>query len=397
LKKLKSDIDIAFVSTYPPSVGGIATFTEDIITTMDYTGAVNTHVVAITKEEGYTYSNKVIAKIRQKEREDYIEIARKLNQSRINLVVIEHKFGLYGGDQGEYILDLVNYLKIPIIATLHTILSEPTPKQKYIINVLGEKCEKLITMSHNTKEMLHTIYGVDEEKIEVIQHGVSKKEFQSKEVLKKKFGYENRQIISTIGLIKPGKGIEDGIEAIAKVVRGNITGELKGPEHKEVLYLILGQVSPSRKEEGAAYKNKLKDLITKYDLGKNIIFVNKYLSKDEIVQYLQLSDIYMTPYLTKDLAVSSVFAYAVGYGKAIVSTPFLYAKEMLTEGNGLFAEFNDPDSIAKCILQILDEPYKKIKMERNAMKIGRTMYWDKIAMQYTNVFLNIINAETEII
>jgi glycosyltransferase involved in cell wall biosynthesis len=396
LIRTKSFIDIAFLSTYPPRECGIATFTEDLITTMDYNGTVNTHVIAINNSEECSYDKKVIAEIRRNERSDYTNLARKLNTSKIKLLVIEHEYGIYGGDHGDYILDLINNLEIPVVTTLHTILSEPDPKQRLIINELGKKSEKIITMARNTKEMLQTIYGVEEEKIEVIHHGVPKKQFEPRELLKKKYGFMNRQVISTFGLIGPGKGIEHGIEAIAKVVKSHTTIENKIKYHKDVLYLILGQTHPALKEEGTAYRNKLEELVNQLDMGKNIKFVNRYLSKDEIIHYLQLSDIYMTPYLAKDQAVSGTLAYAVGYGKAIVSTPYLYAKEMLSEGNGLLAEFSNPDSLAVCIKQILDDPFKKAKMERNTLKIGRTMYWDKVVTQYTNVILSIITSNTEV-
>jgi glycosyltransferase involved in cell wall biosynthesis len=166
--------------------------------------------------------------------------------------------------------------------------------------------------------------------------------------------------------------------------------------HDDVLYLILGQTHPALKEEGTAYRYKLEQLVEQLDMSDHIKFVNKYLSKDEIIHYLQLSDIYMTPYLAKDQAVSGTLAYAVGYGKAIVSTPYLYAQEMLSEGNGLLAEFNNPDSLADSIKQILEVPFKKVKMERNTLKIGRTMYWDKVVSQYISLFLSIINSNAEV-
>lgn len=384
MKQAKAYGNIAFLSTYPPRECGIATFTEDLITSMDQIGIVNTRVIAISNSKQCSYGNKLMAEIRQNERNDYVATAKKLNASNIDLLVIEHEYGIFGGNNGDYILDLVNNLEIPVVTTLHTILSEPDPEQRHIINELGKKSEKVITMAQNTKQMLQSIYGVELGKIEVIHHGVPQKLIRSRETLKKKLGYENRQIISTFGLIGPGKGIEHGIEAIAKVVGGNTTSD--------VLYLILGQTHPALKEEGTAYRNKLEGLVNKFDLSRNISFVNKYLSKDEIIQYLQLSDIYMTPYLAKDQAVSGTLAYAVGYGKAIVSTPYLYAKEMLSEGNGLLAEFSSPDSLADCIKQILQDPDKKAMMERKTAKIGRTMYWNKVALHYTNVLLSIITA-----
>jgi len=382
LKQGKPCGNIAFLSTYPPRECGIATFTEDLINAMDNIGIINTHVIAISNSEYCSYDNKLMAEIRQDERNDYVEVAKKLNASNIDLLIIEHEYGIFGGDNGDYILDLVNNLEIPIVTTLHTILSEPSPEQRLIINELGKKSRKMITMARNTKQMLQSIYGVEAGKIEVIHHGVPKKLIQSRETLKKKFGYENRQIISTFGLIGPGKGIEHGIEAIAKL----------NSDHSDALYLILGQTHPALKEKGTAYRNKLEEIVNKLDLSKNIKFVNKYLSKDEIIQYLQLSDIYMTPYLAKDQAVSGTLAYAVGYGKAIVSTPYLYAKEMLSEGNGLLAEFSNPDSLADCIKQILQNPRKKARMERKTAEIGTTMYWNKVALHYTNVLLGIITS-----
>ena len=395
MRKLKSYIDIAFLSTYPPREGGIATFTENLVTTMDFSGILNTHIIAINNSMDYTYDKKVSTHIMQYDKSDYINMAQKLNVSKIKLLIIEHKYEIYGGDDGEYILDLVNNLEIPVVTTLHTIRSKPSPKQRFIINELGKKSVKIITMAQNTKEILRTIYDVEASKIEVIHHGVPKKQFESRELLKKKYGYENRQVISTFGLIRPGKGIEHGIEAIAKVVNSIDTIDDKAISHKDVLYLILGQNHPARKEEGNAYRNKLEELIIQLGMSNHIKFINKYLSKDDLIQYLQLSDIFMTPYLAKDKAVSGTLAYAIGYGRAIVSTPYLYAEEMLSDGYGLLSEFNNSDSLADGIKQILRDPFKKARMERNTLKIGRTMYWDKVVSQYTDVFLSIINSASE--
>lgn len=378
--------NIAFLSTYPPRECGLATFAQDLITAFDNIGIVDTNVIAVNSIENYTYDSKVIAAIGQHEHGDYLKVARKLNDSDIDLLVVEHEYGIFGGEYGEYILDLVSNIEIPVVTTLHTILSEPNYKQRLIINTLGKKSAKVITMAKNTKHLLQSVYGVDTRKIEVIHHGVPKMLIQSRESLKKKHGYENKQIISTFGLIGPGKGIEHGIEAVSKVVKDN----------RNVLYLILGQTHPALKEEGRSYRNKLEELVEKLDLRENVKFINKYLAKDEIIQYLQLSDIYMTPYMGKDQAVSGTMAYAVGYGKVIVSTPYLYAKEMLADGRGLLAEFNNPDSLADCIKYIVQNPDKKAKMEIDTMKIGRTMYWDKVAQRYIEVFLNILKSAPKI-
>ncbi len=378
--------NIAFLSTYPPRECGLATFTEDLINSIDSIGIIDTRVIAVNNLEGYSYDNKVTAQIEQHEQKDYLKIAKQLNDSDIDILVIEHEYGIFGGKYGEYILELVNNLEIPVITTLHTILSEPDIKQRHIINVLGKKSEKMITMAKNTKQILQSVYGVNPVKIEVIHHGVPKKLILTRDSLKMNNGYEGKQIISTFGLIGPGKGIELGIEAVSKVVKDN----------KDVLYLILGATHPALKEEGIIYRNKLEKLVKELDLTENVKFINKYLSKDEIINYLQLSDIYLTPYMGKDQAVSGTMAYAVGYGKAIVSTPYLYAKEMLSERRGMLTKFNNPDDMAKCIEYIIQNPFEKARMERATAKIGKTMYWDKVAREYIDVFLNIINAVPEI-
>ena len=380
--KNNKKIKIAFLSTYPPKECGLATFTQDLITAIDGSGEVDTKVIAVTNMEDYVYDSKVIAKIAQHEQADYIKTAKELNNSDIDLLVIEHEYGIFGGEHGVFILDLINNLEIPVVTTFHTVLSKPDPKQRSITNELGKKSAKVITMARNTKPLLKSIYGIDSEKIEVIHHGVPKRPFQSMESLKTKYGYEGRQIISTFGLIGPSKGIEHGIEAISKVVM----------DHKDALYLILGQTHPALKEEGIAYRNKLEALVENLDLSDNVEFINKYLSKDEIIEYLQLSDIYMTPYLGKDQAVSGTMAYAVGYGKAIVSTPYMYAKEMLSGGRGFLAEFSNPDSLAESVKNLIKNPEIKARMERDTKKLGRTMYWDKIAQCYLEVFFNIIKS-----
>lgn len=397
VKQAKACGNIAFLSTYPPRECGIATFTEALITTMDHIGKLNTHVIAISNSENVSYGNKFMAEIRQHERNDYVEMAKKLNDSNIDLLVVEHDYDIFGGEEGEYVLDLIRNLEISLVTTLHAIPSEPNDKQRLIIHELGKKSDKIITMTQDTKEMLESIYGVDLEKIEVIHHGVPKKPLQLRETLKKKYGYENRRIISTFGLLSPNKGIEHGIVAIAKVINGNTLSEVNTGVNSDILYLVLGQTHPALKEEeGITYRSRLEALLDKLNLRNNVHIINKYLTTDEIIQYLQLTDIYMTPYVEKDQAVSGPLAYAVGYGKAIVSTPYLYAKEMLSDGNGLLADFGSSDSLADCLKQILDDPFKQKMMERNTAKIGRTMYWDKIALRYTNLLLNVITAANSV-
>ncbi|MBC7959902.1 MAG: glycosyltransferase family 4 protein [Vallitaleaceae bacterium] len=396
LKQAKVYGKIAFLSTYPPRECAVGSFTEDLLTTLDHSDIINSQVIAVSNTPNCAYNHKVMAEIRQNERSDYTEIAKKLNDSNIDILVIEHDYSIYGGDEGDYILDLIEHLQIPIVTILHSIMLEPNLKQRFILHEIGKKSAKVITMARNTAEMLQSIYGIEAEKIEFIHHGVPKKPLQPQKAIKKKFGFEEKQVISTFGLIGPGKGIELGIEAISKVIHSKTDIHGTPVDHKDILYLILGQTHPLLGEEGAIYRKKLEDLVDELDLRRNVVFINKYLSKDDIIQYLQLSDIYVSPYLEKDNAVSGTLAYAVGYGKAIVSTPYLYALEMLSQGGGLLVEFGNSDALADSIKQVLEEPFKKVKMERETSKIGRTMYWDKVAQKYTSVLINIITSASQI-
>lgn len=380
-------LNIAFLSPCPPRECSLATFTEDLMDAIDAIGIVDTNFIAINNSVHRDYNNKVIYDIDQNTQQDYIDLANKLNNSNIDLLVIEHDNGIYGGDNGEYIIDLVNNIEIPVVTILHTVLKDPSDEQKSIIKLLGDKSAKLITMAKNTSKLLKTIYGISPYKIEVIHHGVLLKPLPSREALKTEFGYENKELICTFGFLNPGKGIEYAIKAISKL----------SAIDENVLYLILGQTHPAQKDD--AYREKLEALVNKLHLGDNVKFVNKYLSKDEIFKYLKMSDIYMTPYLARDKSVSGTLAYAVGYGKAIVSTPYMYAKEMLAEERGLLAKFENPASLFNGLKYILQNPEEKLRMETNTLKLGETMYWDTIAKNYTNVFFKaiIMNPNTGVI
>jgi glycosyltransferase involved in cell wall biosynthesis len=222
---------------------------------------------------------------------------------------------------------------------------------------------------------------MDLSKVEVIHHGVPYRILESREKLKEKHGFSDKNVISTFGLLSPGKGLEYGIEAVAKVVE----------EHKDVVYLILGQTHPAiKKESGEEYREKLIDKVNQLGIKEHVIFIDKYLSKDEIIQYLRLSDIYMTPYLGKDQAVSGTLAYAVGYGRVIVSTPYRYAEEMLSEGRGLLAEFKNADSLAEKLKYVIENPKEKQEMESKTLSLGRTMMWEDIAKQYVKMFIDTV-------
>jgi polysaccharide biosynthesis protein PslF len=377
---LNKSINIAFLSTYPPRECGIATFTQDLVTQMGYFQSTRQSRVIAVSNEPMRYDNKVMMELIQHDRSSYEQTAHKLNISDVDLLVIEHEFGIFGGESGVYLLDLIDNLQIPFVTTLHTVLPEPSKMQRYILKTLGQKGKKIITMAKNTVETLMNVYGIEGSKIEVINHGVPFLHMKSRQKLKEEMCLENRFIVSTFGLLSPGKGLEYGVEAIAKVAK----------EHREVLYYILGQTHPSvAKESGEKYRRTLEKMVADLGIKDNVRFVNKYLTKTEIIHYLNLSDVYLTPYLNKDQAVSGTLAYAVGYGRVIVSTPYTYAKEMLAEGRGLFADFKDCGSIANCIEYVIDNPNVKKKMEQRTLELGKSMMWEDVGAEYKNLFTDV--------
>ncbi|PJI10409.1 glycosyl transferase family 1 [Clostridium sp. CT7] len=372
---------VAFLSTYPSRKCGIATFTQDLINEIYKTKLIDEPYVIAINDDKYEYDNRVVFEINQFDRESYIQTAKKVNESDIELLVIEHEYGIFGGESGEYILDFIDNLNIPFITTLHTVLPNPSLKQKEILKKLIEKSSKIVTMAKNTVPILTKIYGALESKIEVIPHGVPKIRTKTREELKKINGLGGKTIVSTFGLISPSKGLNYGIKAIAKVAE----------KHDNIEYLILGATHPTvKKNYGEKYRESLMELVKKLGIEKNVQFLNKYLTKKEIITYLRMSDMYMTPYLGKDQAVSGTLAYAVGYGKVIISTPYSYAREMLKNCGGLLGEFEDENSLAKCINWVIENPEEKKKIEAKTKRLGKNMMWDNVANSYIQLFLKVI-------
>ena len=367
-----------FLSTYPPRECGLATFTEDLINEIDKIGTVRSSVIAVSNGEVYD-DPRVEYKISQYQRAEYFRIALWAN-NHLDLLVIEHEYGIFGGECGEYILDLAKNLKIPFIITTHTVLQDPSPKQRTVLTTLGRLSTGLVTMAENSIPILDKVYGIEPNKVTVIPHGVPCLPVKSREQLKIDHNLAGRQVISSFGLLSPAKGLEYGIKAVAQVV----------PEFDNLVYLILGKTHPSvKKEMGESYRQSLMDLAERLGVQDNVRFIDKYLTKEEVMTYLNMSDIYMTPYLSKEQAVSGTLAYAVGCGRVIVSTPYRYAQEMLGGGRGMLAEFSDAESLASCISYILNNPFLKKEMESKTLILGQTMTWSNVAQRYTQLFINI--------
>jgi len=372
---------VGFLSTYSPRECGLATFTEDLVNEVTRIALVEPLVIAVSAGAETYDDARVVHKLKQHEHESYLENARWINR-HADMLVIEHEYGIFGGDCGEYIIALAKNLTIPFVITTHTVLEVPSTKQLEILRELGKLSTGLVTMAESSVPILTGTYGIAANKITVIPHGVPSMLVGARKKLKVAHGFKDKEIISSFGLISPAKGIEYGIQAIAKVVA----------EFSDVVYLVLGKTHPVVKEKsGESYRQSLMDLAEGLGVRENVKFIDKYLTKEEVIKYLHMSDIYLTPYLSKEQAVSGTLAYAVGCGRVVVSTPYRYAREMLGEGRGLLAEFRDSDSLASCMNHILRDPLQKKEMELKTLAIGRKMTWDKVANQYAKMFLGIIN------
>ena len=370
-------MNIAVLSTYPPRECGIASFSKDLKDNISRMGK-NVRILAITDSGAhYRYPSEVIYEIKQDERGSFIDAARFVNNSPIDVVVIEHEYGIFGGMDGKYVLDFVEHLAKPFILTTHTVLPNPNFRQKWIMRGLGSKAAAVACMTRRSADLLEGIYCIPDNKIYVIPHGVPAFKNKSRDKLKKSYGYSGRSIVSTFGLIGPGKGIENGIRCI---------GEL-APSHPEVLYLVLGETHPALvKQFGESYRDSLVKLVEHLGLKDNIEFINHYLSMEELGDYLYMTDVYLTPYPNRSQAVSGTLTYAVGCGRAIVSTPYDYALDILSNNRGLISEnTNSPGELAGLIGSILDNPTLKRGLESRAAKRGKTMTWTNVAKQYINL------------
>ncbi len=380
------------LGTYPPKQCGIATFSMDLRNSLLYNGN-EVEVMAISDSSyQYDYPDEVVFNLKQNQKQSYIQAANYLNKSPVDLIIIQHEYGIYGGMDGEYVMELVRLLRKPFILISHTVLPRPSKRQKSVLNYLCSRASAIVCMTKRSGDLLSDLYEAPSELIQVIPHGVPEFKEEAQDSLKKKHGLQGRDVISTFGLLGPGKGLEIGIQAMVQVAE----------EHPSSTYLILGQTHPMlKKREGEKYRNMLEDMVDKLNLQHNVIFINKFLSDEELGEYLYMSDIYLSPYPNKDQAVSGTMAFAIGCGRAIVSTSYAYAQEFLSGGRGLLAKEATPEELADLIRMVLANPELKQNLQNKTRALGQDWPWPRIGGQYTKLFKQLIadtpvNKETEI-
>ncbi len=368
-----------FLGSYPPRECGIATFTKDVVDAYDLAFHLDSPVIAVDEPgaEVRRYGREVVSRIAEQDRNSYAAAADFVNRYPADLVNVQHEYGLFGGERGEWLVDFIRLLEKPVALTMHTVLPEPDESYLRVTRSLCEQAARVVALSETGRGLLADVYGIDPERLEVIHHGVPDVPFQETHAAKATFGIGQRTVISTFGLISRGKGLEYAIEAMRDVVR----------RHPETLYLILGETHPVvRRQEGESYRESLHAMVREYGLHYNVQLVDKYLDFDEVVSYLAATDIYLTPYLNPAQIVSGTLAYAVGCGKAIVSTPYLYAQELLAHNRGFLCEFRDAPSIARRLNMLLDDPSLRRAIERRAYRFGRQMTWPHVAARYGALF-----------
>lgn len=381
----KAPIPAAFVSSYVPRQCGIATFTHDLATAVAAEFAHRTGsnddaklVVALNDHNGeYAYGPEVTVQIGQHLREDYRHAADVLNMSRINAVSLQHEYGLYGGPQGTYVFELLDRLHEPVVPTLHTVLSEPSDEQREVLHSICERSTLVVVMAERAKHLLTEWYDVPRDKIRLIHHGVPDLPLCDTEPYKERFNLTGRPTILTFGLLSPNKGIETMLDALAQVV----------PSHPDVAYVILGITHPGvRRESGESYRLSLERRAVDLGIEGNVIFHKRYVSIEDLREYLLAADVYVTPYRAKEQITSGTLAYALASGRAIVSTPYWHAQELLANGRGRLADFDDVDRFAAHIRELLDDSAERESIRARAHEFGRQMTWPRVAKQYCDTF-----------
>ena len=373
---------IAVIGNYLPRQCGIATFTTDLCEAIsaEYGTARLLALPVNDIENGYDYPARVRWSLAQDDPTSYQEAAEFLNFNNIDMLCLQHEYGIFGGPAGSHILRLLRGLKMPLVTTLHTVLREPDPNQLMVMEEIAELSDRLIVMSQLSSQFLQEIYKVPGSKIDMIPHGVPDLPFLDPNFYKDRFGVEGKAVLLTFGLLSPNKGIESVIQALPQILS----------KHKNVAYIVAGATHPHiLRREGETYRASLEALAKKVGVESQVIFHNRFVSPDEMVQFIGAADIYITPYRHEAQVVSGTLAYALGAGKAIISTPYWHAIELLNDGRGALVPFQNPAAIAQKTIELLDTPAIRHAMRKRAYLFAREMIWKRVAQGYMESFAKV--------
>ncbi len=377
---------IALIGNSPPRLCGIATFTADVHAGLLAAFPELAVDIYAMNDRGarYNYPESVVCSIEQDELADYARAAHRINASGADVVCVQHEYGIFGGAAGAYLLKLLDRVTAPVVVTLHTVLERPTPEQRGVIEALVRRASKLVVMAEKGRRILKEVHGVAEDRIAVVLHGVPDRPLSDGSVEKVKFGFSGRRVLLTFGLLSPNKGIETIIRAMPAIAA----------RHPDTLYVVLGATHPHLvAREGEAYRGNLMTLAIELGVREQVRFIDGFLEKEDLLDYLAASDIYVTPYLNEAQIVSGTLSYAIALGKPVVSTPYWHAAELLGDGLGLLVPFGDSAGFASQIVYLLDHPEQREDMSRRAWVKGRTMIWSEFARQYVQIFRETVRSQ----
>ena len=370
---------IAFLGDYLPRKCGIATFTSDVLSAVaaehPHTECFAVPVNDISK--GYSYPKEVHFEIEEQDLPSYLRAADFLNISSTDLVCVQHEFGIFGGPSGSHLLALLRELRMPIVTTLHTVLNEPNAEQQRVMREVIARSTRLVVMAERGRQMLQEIYEAPPSKIDLIPHGIPDIPFVDPNFYKDQFGVEGRLVLFTFGLLSPNKGIEHVLNALPEIVAA----------FPNVVYIVLGATHPNLvREHGEFYRLTLERLAKKNKVEKHVIFYNRFVEIEELKEFIGAADLYVTPYLNEAQITSGTLAYAFGAGKAVISTPYWHAQELLADNRGVLVPFGDAKAIAREVIGLLQDETRRTTMRKNAYKLGRDMVWNNVARLYMRSF-----------
>ena len=370
---------VALVGSYVPRQCGIATFSNDLCEALAAADPKTSYFAVPLNDDdaGYEYPSRVRFEVAENDVSSYRRAADFLNINSVDLISLQHEYGIFGGPSGSHILALLRDLRMPVVTTLHTILKDPDADQLRVMDEITHISERVVVMTQLGERMLREIYKVPAEKIDIIPHGIPDVPFVDPNFYKDLFGVEGRRVLLTFGLLSPNKGIEHVIDALPGILK----------EHPDVVYMVLGATHPKLlRQEGESYRLSLERLARSRGVEQHVIFHNRFVSLEELIEFIGVADVYVSPHLNEAQIVSGTLAYACGAGKAVVSTPYWHAKELLAEERGLLVPFADPSAIAERVNTLLDNEAERHAMRKRAYMMGREMTWPRTAARYVESF-----------